>query len=148
MNQFYIVLIILTLYGCVEENSLSLTEKSGLRSPSNETWELIEVKNGYGDWEVVQKEQKHFLTFYSDSTVTYTDAIQECNGKYFFDELENSLTNHRLTLNVPCMVPAPQLWWEHLIEYKNKDTVITYPRLNPTAYMSMDRYKYLIHTVQ
>lgn len=146
MKAVYIIAItMLILAGCENQNIVPKEAKSDTsRKFENLTWELMEIRNLNGDWRKVTPEEKHFLIFVNDHTVTYLDAQKTCEGEYEFVILENAIVPEQLTLKVPCMVPTQNLWWDHSIEVKTESEVITYPQLNPTAHMSYERFKYRI----
>ena len=128
----------MVLFGC--ENAISLEEPQF----AAETWELIETKFASNEWQTVKPEEKHFLTFINATKIKYTDFQQSCVGDYFYDYPEYTISAGRLTLHVPCMVSASQLWWEHMIETRTDKIAITKPSLNPTAMMSAWTYKYKV----
>jgi hypothetical protein len=138
---------LLMFFACEEQEIVS-SENIEARKFSNLTWELIELRDLSGQWRTVTAQEKHFITFVNDSLIEYADAQQTCNGIYRFETLENSTPADRLILKASCMVPAPQLWWEHAIEEKSENEVITYPQMVPTAYMTYTWYKYRVHSGQ
>lgn len=141
--------LVIILWGCADDKISPDTKVVNLRQSTVVTWELAEIRNLTGEWREVSNAQKHFLTFLNDSTVAYSDATLTCTGQYSFNVLENSIPREQLILRVPCMVPAPQLWWEHAIELQTESEVVTYPQLNPLAYMTCERFKYKItHTIE
>jgi len=144
MRTLQLALVMLILVGCEKQEIISETRDKASREFANVTWELMEIRNLAGEWVGITGQQKHFLTFVNDSIFEYADAEIGCTGSYLFETLENSIHTNRLILKAPCMMPAEQLWWEHLIEERTDDEVITYPHIANTAYMSYERFKYKI----
>lgn len=132
-----ILLAALSLNACEED-------QVGANPTVKNSWELIAIKTADKNWQEVPAQQKHFLHFFDEPMVRYTDNQVQCIGNYSIDQIESSEGSERLTLKVPCMVPAEQLWWEFLILNRSNDEVIVLPTLNPTAMASYELYKYRV----
>lgn len=144
MKTILLLSALVALISCAAVEITPEEKNESVGKSSQVTWELVEIRNLAGEWRNVSSNEKHYLTFVTDSLFEYSDANTTCGGSYLFEIIANSIPADRLTLKAPCMVSAQQLWWEHMIEVKTEHEVITNPHLANTAYMSSERFKYRI----
>jgi hypothetical protein len=137
-------LVIATLFNCGnesvnEEDDLSLTIRSDSMS-----WELTEIKLENQEWRSVNDDEKHTLLFKGNSQIEYVNFHGSCNGNYLLEQIDGGT---KLILeNLPCSVQESHMWYSHIIISNTNSIVITEPRLNPTAVLSVTKYKYIVRS--
>ena len=103
------------------------------------TWTLTGVKESDDKWRLPNESERHSLVFGADSLFQYLTLNELCSGTY--SSPKNA--GEQYIFKAECMVPEPHMWYSFITESENKNEIVVIPRLNPTAYLSIQKWRYV-----